>query len=97
MIIGHPLKTKDHDQQEVLQLNNCDVERVDKAKSLGVIIDEKLNWEEWFRHTKGNMRGGLEGLNRLQNVIPQSELCSINYALIESHLCYTNVITIVAL
>ena len=39
MIMGQPLKTKNLDLPEVLKLNNCDVKRVDKAKSLGVIID----------------------------------------------------------
>ena len=34
MIMGHPLKTKNLDLPEVLKLNNCDVKRVDKAKSL---------------------------------------------------------------
>ena len=43
MIMGHPLKTKNLDLPELLKLNNCDVKRMDKAKSLGVIIDEKLN------------------------------------------------------
>ena len=42
MIMGHPIKTKNFDLPEVLKLTNCDIERVDKTKSLGVIIDEKL-------------------------------------------------------
>ena len=43
IIMGHPLKTKNLDLPEVLKLNNCDIKRVDMAKSLRVIIDEKLN------------------------------------------------------
>ena len=43
IIMGHPLKTKNLDLPEVLKLNNCDIKRVDTAKSLRVIIDEKLN------------------------------------------------------
>ena len=70
MIMGYPLKTKNLDLPEVLKRNNCDVKRVDKAKYLGVIIDEKLNWEEQFRRTKGRISGGLAALKRLKNVIP---------------------------
>ena len=62
MIMGHPLKTKNLDLPEVLKLNNCDIKGVDKAKSLGVIIDEKLNWEEHFRPTKSKISGGLAAL-----------------------------------
>ena len=43
MVIGHPLKTKNLDLPEVLQLNTSDIKRVDKTKSLGLIADEKLN------------------------------------------------------
>ena len=57
-----------------------------------MIIDEKLNWEEQFRCTKGKISGGREALKRLKNVIPQSQLCKVYYALIESHLRYANVI-----
>ena len=42
-IMGHPLKSKNLDLPELLKLNNCGIKRVDKAKSLGVIIDETLN------------------------------------------------------
>ena len=42
LIVIHLLKTKTLDLPEVLKLNNCDLKGVDKAKSLGVIIDEKL-------------------------------------------------------
>ena len=90
--MGHPLKTKNLDLPEVLKLNNCDIKRVDKAKSLGVIIDEKLNWNEQFRRTKGTTSRGLAALKKLKNVIPQSQLCNVYYALIESHLRYADVI-----
>ena len=43
MIKGHPLKTKNLELPEVLKLINSDIKRVDKTKSIGVIVDEKLN------------------------------------------------------
>ena len=55
MIIGHPLKTKNLELPEVLKLNNSDIKRVNKTKSLGVIVDEKLTWNEQFKRTKGKM------------------------------------------
>ena len=47
IIIGHPLKTKNLELPEVRKLNNSDIKRVDKTKSLGVIVDEKPNWEQF--------------------------------------------------
>ena len=62
MVIGHPLKTRNLDLPEMLKLNNSDIKRVDKTKSLGVIVDEKLNWDEQFKSAKGKMSGGLAAL-----------------------------------
>ena len=84
MIMGHPFKTKHLDLPEVLKLNYCDVKRMEKAKSLGVKIDEKLNCEEQFRRTKRKISGGLAALKRVKNVIPQSQLCNVYYALAET-------------
>ena len=79
MIIGHPLKTKNLELPEVLKLNNSDIKRVDKTKSLGVIVDEKLNRDAQFKRTKGKMSGGLAALKKLKNVVPQSQLCNVYY------------------
>ena len=38
------------------------------------------------------MSGGLAALKKLKNVVPQSQLCNVYYALIESHLRYADVI-----
>ena len=91
MIVGHPLKTKNLDLPDVLKLNNCEIKRVDKSKSLGFIIDEKLNWDEQFRRTKSKMSGGLAALKKLENIISQSQLRHVYYALIESRLRYADV------
>ena len=66
MIIGHPLKTKNLELPEVLKLNNSDIKRVAKTKSLGVIVDEKLHWDAQFKRTKGKMSGGLAALKKLK-------------------------------
>ena len=40
-------------KSETLRLNGSDIKRVKKTKSLGVIVDEGLNWEEQFKTVKG--------------------------------------------
>ena len=45
MLIGHPRKVNKLDVSEPLILNNSEIKRAKKTKSLGVIADEGLNWE----------------------------------------------------
>ena len=59
MLIGHPRKVNKLDVSEPLILNNSEIERAKKTKSLGVIVDEGLNWEQHFKVVKGKVRGGL--------------------------------------
>ena len=71
-------------------LNDSLIKRVPKTKSLGVTIDENLKWDEHFNTVKGKICGGLASLKTLKNIIPQSKLCSVYYAIFESHLRYAN-------
>ena len=41
---------------------------------------------------KIKMSGGLAAPKELKNVVPQSQLCNVYYALIESHLRYADVV-----
>ena len=92
IIKGHPIKTRNLDLPDVLMLDGKDIIKIDQAKSLCVIIDKRLTWDEHFRLVKGIMSAGLIALKRLKNILPQSQLCSVYYALIESHLRYCDVI-----
>ena len=92
MLIGHPRKVNKLDVSEPLILNNSEIKRAKKTKSLGVIVDEGLNWEQHFKIVKGKVRGGLSSLKKLKNLVPQKQLDNVYRALIESHLRYANVI-----
>ena len=63
----------------------------DETKSLGVIVDEGLNWEERFKTVKGKVHGGLTSLKKLKNILPQSQLSNVYRALVESHMRYADV------
>ena len=63
---SNPKKTEFTDLPEVLKLYNSDIKRVDKTKSLGVIVDEKVNWEEQFKRTKDKMSGSLAALKTIE-------------------------------
>ena len=91
MVIGHTLNTRDLNRSEILMLDVSDIKRVDQAKSLGITIDEKITWGEHLRRVKGKMSDGLSAVKRLKSILPQSQLCSVYYARVESHLRYGNV------
>ena len=90
MIIGHSCKVNMMKISNALMLNDSVITRVTKAKSLGVNVDENLKWDEHYNTVKGKICGGLASLKKLKNIIPQRKLCSVYYAIIESHLCYAN-------
>ena len=55
---------------EPQMLNNSEIMRTKKTKSLGVIVYVGLNWEQQFKVVKGKVRGGLSSLEKLKNLVP---------------------------
>ena len=62
MVIGHPRRKKKGEISEPLNLNDSEIKRVTKTKSLGVMVDGGLNWDDQFSKVKGKIRGGLKSL-----------------------------------
>ena len=91
VILGHTRRINDVEVSEPLNLNDSEMKRVAKTKSLGVVVDE-VNWDNQLSKVKGKMSGGLRSLRKLKNLIPQSQLDHVYRALVESHLRYANVI-----
>ena len=68
MVIGHPLKTKNLDLPQALTLDGSNIKQVDQLKSLCIIIDDNLTWDEQCKGVKGKMSAGLSALQRLKNI-----------------------------
>ena len=92
MIIGHPLSTRKRDLPETLELNGSEIKRVEKTKYLGIIIDENLDWDEQLKRIRSKIKTVLMSIKRLDNILPQNQLCSVYYDLVESHLRYGDVV-----
>ena len=92
MVIGNPRRKNKFADLPPFFLGQNEISRVDKTKYLGVMVDDKLNWGNKFRSVKGKITSGLAALKVLRNIIPQSQLMHVYYALIESHLRYANVV-----
>ena len=92
IFIGHPCRINKIETLAPLKLNNTEIKRVRKTKSLGVIVDENLSWKEHFKSLKGKVTRGLSALKKLKSILPQSKLCEVYHALVESHPRYQNVV-----
>ena len=62
MIIGHSRKLNTLNISNPLTINETDIKRVTKMKSLGVVVDESLSWHEQYSIVKGKIYGGLSSL-----------------------------------
>ena len=92
MIIGHPQKPKGTNAPIGFTLNSREMKHVSSTKSLGVMVDDYLNWDDQFQIVKSRICGGIISLKKLKNILPQSKLGSVYYAIVESHLRHADVI-----
>ena len=72
-------------------LDNLEIKRISRIKSLGVMVDGNRNWDEQFKTVKNKIYGGLATLKKFKNILPQSKLGSVYYAIVESHLRYADI------
>ena len=71
-----------------LTINKTIIKRVKHAKFLGVIIDEKLSWDQHISDLKRKLYYSLSTINRMKHYIPEHLHKDIYYTLFESSLTY---------
>ena len=81
-------RVREYGNENILKLGNTKLKKVDKVKFLGVVIDEKLNWEEHVKHMTQKLNSSIVMTKRIIKFIPKSEYMKIYDALFKSHLCY---------
>lgn len=77
-----------HNSDNTLKLNGIKIKKVDKVKFLGIIIDDKLNWEAHIDHLENKLKCSIIMIKRIRKYIPKSEYLKIYNALFMSHLTY---------
>ena len=75
-----------------LKVGEDEIKRVRKTKYLGLTIDETLSWNQQYKIVKGKLKGGLDSIRKLRQLLPQSQLFQVYRALVESHLRYGNLL-----
>ena len=81
-------KVRKNGSENILKIGNKKLKKVDKVKFLGVIIDNKLNWEPHVDHLTKKLNSSIVLIKRIMKFIPKSEYMKIYDALFKSHLSY---------
>ena len=81
-------RTSGYDHELTLSLNGHKVKKVDKIKFLGVIIDDKLNWDNQIEHLENKLLSTIVLIKRVKKFIPSSHYPKIYQSLFVSHLTY---------
>ena len=71
-----------------LRINNQKIPQVHSTKFLGVVIDDKLSWEDHVSHLENKLKSSLAVIKRIMKYIPHSQYMNIYNSLFLSHLAY---------
>ena len=72
----------------VVKINNEILKEVDSAKYLGVLMDNKLNWNMHVNNIKLRISKGISILSLIRHYVPQTILRSLYFTFINSHIDY---------
>ena len=73
-------------------MNSTQVSKVSATKSLGVMIDDKLDWHNHIEKITKKITSGIGALKRIMHLIPASTLHLIYQALIKPHFHYCDIV-----
>jgi hypothetical protein len=74
--------------QFTLTINDNIINKVDKIKFLGIMIDKDLNWHEHIKYCIHKMSSGHYAINMTKNILAKEHLKILYYSLINSYLNY---------
>ena len=75
-----------------LMINNCEINRVDFMKFLGVLIHENITWSEHIKHVQTKVSKNLGLLYKAKNYLDKRPLLSLYYSCIHTYFNYGNLV-----
>ena len=81
-------RTREYGTEPVLKIRDKKLKKVDRVKFLGVIIDDKLNWDAQIDHLVTKLNSSIVVIKRIKKFIPESEYTKLYNALFKSHMTY---------
>ena len=92
LLIGSRQRQSSLTVSPALTINGVKVKQVTNTKSLGIIIDDRLDWSRQPYREKliKKVASGIGAVKRVRHLVPQTTLKSIYQALIQPHFDYCN-------
>ena len=88
MIIGSPQRLSAMDDRITIEINDCEVEKVDSVKSLGVYIDKHLNWSIHIEKISKKIASAIGALKRIRPYVTTDTAIQVYRALIQPYFDY---------
>ena len=76
----------------VLKINNFNIKRINEARFLGVIIDEKLTWSAHIRALKCKMSRYIGIMYKIKSKVPLNIRLQIYHSFVQSHLNFCSLV-----
>ena len=92
MLIGSRQRLSTVTVSPTLAINDFRVTQVATAKSLGVTIDDNLDWGSHMEKIIKKVSSGIGAIKRVRYLVPQATLQLIYQALIHPHFNYCNTV-----
>ena len=81
-------RTRLSESNHRLSVDGQKIKLVDNVKFLGVIMDDKLNWDYQIKHLEDKMLSNIVLIKRVRKFLPEKHLKTIYHSLFLSHLTY---------
>ena len=92
MIIGSRQRISNIITDPKIELGESVIKRVNKSKTLGIIIDEHLSWNDQIQNVVTKVSKGIGMLRRIRQFVPKSTLLRICNAIVLSHFDYCSLV-----
>ena len=92
MIIGSRHNLGKIDKDPVIKIGSEIVNRVHTSKSLGVIIDNKLKWEDQIDSISKNVSRGTGAIKLIKPYVPKKCLTQVYNALVQPYFDYCSLV-----
>ena len=92
LLIASRQKLSTFSKTPSFSINDYTVKEVSSTKSLGVLIDQNLNWECQIQSISKKIASALGAIKRISHLLPFSILMNVYNGLVQSHFDYCNVV-----
>ena len=91
LLIGSRQRLSNLPENPSIKINQIPVEQVSTTKSLGVYIDQNLNWEFQIKDISKKIVSGVSAIKRIRDFVPREILLTVYNSLIQPHFDYCRV------